>query len=52
MMAFLGIAHGWAGVLYATMRWCRSLREALPGSVEIRLRQLAEQMDHGVLPDG
>ena len=48
MMAFLGIAHGWAGVLYATMRWCRSLREALPGSVEIRLRQLAELAE----PDG
>jgi serine/threonine-protein kinase len=47
-MAFLGIAHGWAGALYATMRWCRSSGEALPSSVEGRLRQLAELAE----PDG
>jgi serine/threonine-protein kinase len=47
-MAFLGIAHGWAGALYATMRWSRSSAGALPGSVEGRLRQLAELAE----PDG
>lgn len=47
-LAFLGIAHGWAGALYATMRWCSSSGETLPGSVEGRLRQLAELAE----PDG
>jgi hypothetical protein len=40
-LTFLGIAHGWAGVLYATMRWCQSSGHTLPGSFEERLRQLA-----------
>lgn len=37
----LGIAHGWAGFLYATMRWCLSSGRALPKAVEERLQQLA-----------
>src|SRR5262249_8074165 len=37
---FLGIAHGWAGMLYATLLWCHSARRALPDAVEERLRQL------------
>lgn len=37
-----GIAHGWAGLLYAAMRWCRSSGGELPAEVEERLAQLAE----------
>jgi serine/threonine-protein kinase len=38
----LGIAHGWAGLLYATLRWCQASRTALPPALEQRLHQLAE----------
>jgi serine/threonine-protein kinase len=38
----LGIAHGWAGFIYAAMRWCRSTGNALPDSIGERLEQLAE----------
>lgn len=38
---YLGMAHGWAGFAYAAMRWCKSTGEALPHSLEERLRQLA-----------
>lgn len=41
-LTFLGIAHGWAGVLYATLRWCHASREQVPAPVEARLTQLAE----------
>lgn len=37
----LGMAHGWAGCLYATMQWCRSSASALPRGVERRLDELA-----------
>jgi serine/threonine-protein kinase len=47
-MAFLGIAHGWAGALYATLRWCHSTGEDPAGPVGERLRQLAELAE----PDG
>jgi serine/threonine protein kinase len=38
----LGIAHGWAGILYATIRWHRSSGSDLPAQAEVRLEQLAE----------
>jgi predicted Ser/Thr protein kinase len=38
----LGIAHGWAGYLYATLRWCRSAGAARPGNLEERLVELGE----------
>lgn len=38
----LGIAHGWAGFIYAAMRWCRSSGSRLPDQVGDRLQQLAE----------
>lgn len=38
---YLGIAHGWAGVLYAIVRWCAIRRCALSAEVRIRLKQLA-----------
>jgi hypothetical protein len=37
----LGIAHGWAGYLYATLRWCRSAGRQPPPAVERRLSELA-----------
>jgi eukaryotic-like serine/threonine-protein kinase len=42
--AFLGIAHGWAGALYATMRWCGAANRSLPASLLPRLNELAERM--------
>lgn len=41
-LSYLGIAHGWAGILYATLRWCRSAGRPLPATLEERLRQLAD----------
>jgi len=39
---YLGIAHGWAGVLYALMRWCRARHRPMPAGVEARLEQLSQ----------
>ena len=36
-----GIAHGWAGVLYAVMRWAQSTRSPLPNGIDGRLHELA-----------
>ncbi|MDQ0201956.1 lanthionine synthetase LanC family protein [Neobacillus ginsengisoli] len=41
-VSFLGIAHGWAGLLYTTMRWCQTSGQRMPDQMEDRLRQLAE----------
>lgn len=38
----LGMAHGWAGVLYAILRWCESSGASPPAEVPARLSQLAE----------
>ncbi len=38
----LGMAHGWAGVLFATLRWCRASQAELPKAVVPRLGELAE----------
>ncbi|MGQ0438839.1 hypothetical protein ACT4UT_14480, partial [Bacillus sp. B-TM1] len=40
-LSFLGIAHGWAGILYATMRWCQSANRTFPSSLVDRLEELA-----------
>ncbi len=37
-----GIAHGWAGCLYAFLRWCRSSGQPLPSRLEERLVRLAD----------
>lgn len=37
----LGVAHGWAGFLYATLCWRRAADVPLPPQVEARLEQLA-----------
>lgn len=39
--SFLGIAHGWAGVLYATLRWARVAGRGLTDPVGWRLEELA-----------
>ena len=36
-----GIAHGWAGFLYATLQWCSISETTLPKDVERRLVELA-----------
>jgi hypothetical protein len=38
---WLGIAHGWAGVLFAALRWQQAVGAQLPGLCE-RLRELAD----------
>ncbi len=38
---YLGLAHGWAGFLYATLHWCRSTGEVPPSGLERRLTELA-----------
>jgi eukaryotic-like serine/threonine-protein kinase len=40
-MSWLGIAHGWAGVLYAMLRWCQVTRRPLSQKMLLRLEQLA-----------
>lgn len=37
----LGIAHGWAGMLFASLRWCQSTGRPLPAGLAGRLQQLA-----------
>src|SRR6185436_13774229 len=37
----LGMAHGWAGYLYAALRWCAASGGALPSPLTERLRDLA-----------
>ena len=39
----LGMAHGWAGFLYATLRWCRAAGEPLPDALPARLGELAAE---------
>ena len=38
----LGIAHGWAGLLYSILCWSTVSRDPLPAKIEERLRQLGE----------
>ena len=35
--AFLGIAHGWAGYIYAALRWCAASGDPLPPRLRERL---------------
>ena len=39
--ANLGMAHGWAGYLYASLRWCRSAERPVPEGLTGRLAELA-----------
>ncbi|HEX6100967.1 MAG TPA: lanthionine synthetase LanC family protein [Thermoanaerobaculia bacterium] len=38
---YLGMAHGWSGQLYATLRWCLASGDAPPPELPARLRELA-----------
>ncbi len=38
---FLGIAHGWAGLLLSSLRWCRAASVPHPPNLSERLDQLA-----------
>ncbi|HEV7508760.1 MAG TPA: lanthionine synthetase LanC family protein [Thermoanaerobaculia bacterium] len=40
-LANLGIAHGWAGYLYASLQWCRAAGTSRPARLEKRLAELA-----------
>jgi hypothetical protein len=40
-LANLGIAHGWAGYLYASLQWCRAAGTPRPARLEERLAELA-----------
>lgn len=40
--ADFGIAHGWAGLLYATLRWHRATGQPLPSAMQRRLVELAD----------
>jgi len=47
-IGFTGIAHGWAGILYSVMSWCRATNHPLPESLAARLNQLADLAEeHG-----
>lgn len=37
----LGIAHGWAGLLYSSLRWCQATHTSFPSKLKERLNQLA-----------
>ena len=37
---YRGIAHGWAGILYATLRWCAQSNTVLPDSFYKRVDEL------------
>ena len=42
----LGMAHGWAGYLYASLRWCRAAGSPLPDGLPERLAELSDQARH------
>ena len=39
--AYLGMAHGWTGYIYAALRWCVASGDALPSDLIDRLHALA-----------
>lgn len=43
---YSGIAHGWAGMMYATFCWCRASGAGLPPNISERLNQLASLARH------
>jgi serine/threonine protein kinase len=43
---YSGIAHGWAGMLYATLCWCRAAGSEVPPNASERLNQLAALARH------
>ena len=41
-LPYLGIAHGWAGVLYASLAWARASRRPISAQIVKKLDQLAD----------
>lgn len=41
-LADLGVAHGWAGILYASLCWCTAAGEPVSASLQRRLLELAD----------
>jgi serine/threonine-protein kinase len=41
-MRFLGIAHGWAGLVFALLRWTRATRRGVQPLLAAKLEELAE----------
>jgi serine/threonine protein kinase len=41
----LGIAHGWAGYVYSTLRWCQAAGRPVPAGVAVRLDELADMAE-------
>ena len=39
-IGYFGIAHGWAGLLYATLHWCSNAASDLPKNFYIRVEEL------------
>jgi serine/threonine-protein kinase len=44
-ISYSGAAHGWAGILYATLNWCQASGAAWPATFEDRIDQLARFAD-------
>lgn len=42
-VAYYGMAHGWAGFLYATVRWAMATGAALPSGFYTRVQQLLDR---------
>jgi serine/threonine protein kinase len=40
-IGYLGIAHGWAGLMFASLRWCQATGDPLPDDMRDRLDELA-----------
>jgi serine/threonine-protein kinase len=47
---FLGVAHGWAGLIHATLRWCAASGADVPQGLRSRLDELASCADMGAGP--
>jgi eukaryotic-like serine/threonine-protein kinase len=45
-IAYSGAAHGWAGILFATLNWCKVTETPFPRLLEERLEQLAHMAEH------
>jgi serine/threonine-protein kinase len=41
----LGMAHGWAGYVHATLRWCQAAGRPVPAGVAARLEELADRAE-------
>lgn len=42
---YLGMAHGWAGLLYVLLRWARLSKRSVPSQVAARLSELASMAE-------